>query len=238
MRAVSIVFVFLSVVSQLLAVEKTEVFQQVRSTVVDELVAEFPSLKPENVSLEFLNKDAVDIRVAQAKHISVDLIKNQAYVGRRVVRVSLYNEEKVFKNYFSLFVAIKAKLTAVVAKDQIKYGQVLSQENIELGLVEIRNKRSKHYLASLEDAIGKTAIHSHRVGDAFYTWSVEKEKDISKGEYVKGAYMNGSFEIGVTVEILEDANIGDKVKVKVKPNDKVVEAVVKGKNYVEILSGT
>ena len=222
--------------SGLLAIEKSVVHNDVKLSVYDNVIKKFPNVSTQNISVEFLNEDALDARITNAKRINVDLLKNDAVVGRRVARVSLYNEKDEFVNYFSLFLKVKAQKKAVVAKNKIQPGKQLTSENTEIRLVEIRNKRSKYFLTNLEDVINKKASHIIRVGEPIYKWSLQTVYDLEKGKLVNAIYKSGELEIGVKAELMESGNIGEKVKVKVKPNNKVLFALVKGKDYVEILS--
>lgn len=219
-----------------IAVEKVAVINEVTETAKADVLVMFSDLKPENIHVKINNLDAIDSRIRNAKSVSVDLLKNDAIVGRRVARVSLYNDEGKFTTYFSLFLTVDAYKESLVFSKNLSYGNIITAEDLSTDLVKIRNKRAKYLQHDLNQVIGKKTAHNNRKGAPVYEWSIQKTYDLDKGRVVKGVYSNGSLEIEVKVEVLESANIGEKVKVKVKPNDKVVYAVVKGKEHVEILS--
>jgi len=222
--------------SAVLAVEKNTVTQTVVETATTEVLRSFPTISSSNVHVKISNLDAIDSRVRSASSVSVSLLKNDAVVGRRVARVSLYNSEGKFSTYFSLFLTVDAYREALVFKNNISHGKIITEEDLDVQLVKIRNKRAKYLQTDMATVVGKKVAHNNREGAPVYEWSVQKNYDIDKGRIITGVYTNGSLEVEVRVELLESANIGEKVKVKVKPNNKVVYAVVKGKEHVEILS--
>ena len=57
-----------------------------------------------------------------------------------------------------------------------------------------------------------------------------------KGDVVNAVFRKDNIEIDIKAELVENANVGEIVALKVRPSGKVVKALIKGSHDVEILS--
>ena len=98
----------------LFPVSKSAVILEIEKQSFDTLKLTFPFVSQDDVTVSIINEDVLDYRLENAKKVTVALADSVKSIGRQVARVSLYNSENKFINYFSVFIDIKAKGTAYI----------------------------------------------------------------------------------------------------------------------------
>jgi flagella basal body P-ring formation protein FlgA len=110
--------------------------------------------------------------------------------------------------------------------------KILSQNDYEVYRVKIENLPSNLISCKIEkNLITKSYIRA----DSLLTYNqVEIKKDVLKGALIRSYIIDGGLVIGMDTILQEDANIGDKIRVKTNQN-KFLDAKLFSKTEAMIL---
>jgi len=125
-----------------------------------------------------------------------------------------------------------AKLPAFKAKRNLQSGKILENDDVEVVLVDVSLLPTRAIIGEMPSSlISKSYIKEGRIlSDHLF----DVKKDFMKKETLKGFLSEGSMVIELHVTLLEDANIGDVVKVKTEQG-KVLSAKILSKQEAKIL---
>ena len=134
------------------------------------------------------------------------------------------------KFYFSYI--IDAFINVFKAKHNMLNDKILSQNDYEVYRVKIENLPSNLISCKIEkNLITKSYIRA----DSLLTYNqVEIKKDVLKGALIRSYIIDGGLVIGMDTILQEDANIGDKIRVKTNQN-KFLDAKLFSKTEAMIL---
>jgi flagellar basal body P-ring formation protein FlgA len=132
----------------------------------------------------------------------------------------------------TFYYEMEAKLPVFKAKRNLQSGKILQNDDSEVQLVELNALPSRAIVGELPPSlISKNYI---KEGQILSDYLFDVKKDVMKKETLKGFLSEGSMVIELHVTLLEDANIGDVVKVKTEQG-KVLSAKIISKNEAKIL---
>jgi flagella basal body P-ring formation protein FlgA len=94
--------------------------------------------------------------------------------------------------------------------------KILSKSDFEMVSIKVENLPSNILSCDIEpNLITKSYISK----DSFLTYNkLEIKKDLLKGAHIRAYIADGNLVIGVDSTLLEDANIGDRVKILTENN--------------------
>ena len=217
-------------------VTQEHIKEQLDRLVQNEVQDAYALVKKDNISVQILNSDAFDYRLNNANSFKVSLIKSRHVLNRRVARVSLYGEDGHFLNYFSVFCNITVESDVFVFAKKLPKGTTIAEQDLELKTITVKNSRFNYAVLDTAHIIGRKTAYSIQPGDIVSKWTLVKESFLKKGKQVNAVYKNGTLEVGVKAVAIENGELGDEIRVRVKPHGKIVLAEIKGPNYVEIMS--
>ena len=118
--------------------------------------------------------------------------------------------DKEKKIYF--YYALDAKVEVFKAKRNLLNGKILSNDDYERVSISLEGFPTRALLGEIpKNAMMKTYI---KEGAIFTDGMFESKKDLSKKENIKALLKEGGLLIEVQATLLEDANIGETVKIK------------------------
>ena len=129
--------------------------------------------------------------------------------------------DKERKLYFTY--EMNAKVMVFKAKRNLQSGKILQDDDFERVFVNIDSLPSKAIVGALSpNLIVKNYV---KEGQIFSEYFFDTKKDVMKKESIKAFLSEGSLVIELHVTLLDDANIGDIVKVKTEQG-KVLNAKI------------
>ncbi len=140
-----------------------------------------------------------------------------------------YNDEKNIQKILYFTFQTQAFLPLFQASQDISNGSILNSSNAKPTLVQIQNAPTKP-LQNPNNLIAKFNI---KKGTILSTRQFKKNTLIKKGSFIKAILKEGKLVIGIDVKALQNANIGDTIKVKTSKN-KIFNAIIKEKNLAII----
>jgi len=140
--------------------------------------------------------------------ISIPQTMLQRKSGSFVASFSVGDKKKKITFYYEM----EAKVLAFKARRNLQSGKILQNDDIEALWVDIDTLPSKPVIGEIPpNLIVKNSI---KEGQILSSYLFDTKKDIMKKESIKAFFTEGSLVIELHVTLLDDANIGDIVKVK------------------------
>ena len=112
-------------------------------------------------------------------------------------------------------------------------GEIISEKDIEM-IAIAASKIRKNTITNRDNLIGLSPKRVITNGRPIRISELEKPAIISKGDTVYIRYKSGAINISTIGEALENAAIGDSIRVKNKSSGIAISAVVNGRGEVEI----
>lgn len=151
-------------------------------------------------------------------------------VGSRTIGVKCQGETE-----WTVYVPVQVKVMkqVVVAARPLAANRNLTQQDIRLQAMDIADLR-QGYIDSPQQVVGQQLKYPLAVGRVIPARSLKLEKVVRRGEQIILVAVAGSMEVRMNGTALDDASIGDKVKVKNSSSQRVVEGVVDGPGIVKV----
>ena len=115
----------------------------------------------------------------------------------------------------------------------IKRGEPLSGDNVEVRRVETSTANSP-YLMALAEVRGKVAARDLRGGHRMTLSTITLPAVVFKGDLVNLVAVNGRIRVATQAVALQDASVGDRVRVRQLSGANIVQATVRGRGLVVI----
>ena len=90
------------------------------------------------------------------------------------------------------------------------------------------------FILSPDNVVGQQLRYSLAMGTALTPRSLKQQKIVQRGEQVILVAQAGSMEVRMNGMAMEDAILGDKIKVKNSSSNRVVEGVVQAPGVVQV----
>jgi flagella basal body P-ring formation protein FlgA len=122
--------------------------------------------------------------------------------------------QKRKKIYFSY--EIEASINAFKAKHNMHHDKILTKKDYEAVQIPLNKLPSRLISCKIDK---KLITKNYVKEEELLTYNkIEVKKDVLKGNQIRAYMVDGSLVIGIDATLLQDANIGDRVKVRTKEN--------------------
>ncbi|MCX4187475.1 flagellar basal body P-ring formation chaperone FlgA [Methylophaga sp. OBS4] len=136
---------------------------------------------------------------------------------------------------WTVYVPVKVKVMrdVVVAARPLAANQRLGATDIKLEPMNIGDLR-QGYLQTTEQVLGQQLKYPLAMGMVLPPRSLKSEKIVRRGEQIILVASAGSMEVRMNGTAMEDASMGEKVKVKNSSSQRVVEGIVYARGIVRV----
>lgn len=151
-------------------------------------------------------------------------------VGNRTIGVKCQGSVE-----WTVYVPVKVKVikSVVVTARALPANQTLTTQDVKLEAIDIAELR-QGYQQSLDQVVGQQLKYPLAVGMVIPSRSLKQEKVVRRGEQITLVASAGTMEVRMSGTALDDASVGDKVKVKNSSSQRVVEGIVHGPGIVKV----
>ncbi|WP_438970323.1 flagellar basal body P-ring formation chaperone FlgA [Methylophaga sp.] len=151
-------------------------------------------------------------------------------IGNRTVGVKCTSPTE-----WTVYVPVKVKVMqpVVVASRPLARNQNLTNADIKLELMDIGELR-QGFIQSTEKVLGQQLKYPLSMGMVLPPRGLKLEKVVRRGEQIILVASAGSMEVRMNGTAMEDASVGEKVKVKNSSSKRVVEGVVHAPGVVKV----
>lgn len=136
---------------------------------------------------------------------------------------------------WTVYVSVKVKVMrpVVVAAKALAANQTLKASDVKIVLQDISELR-QGFLLSTDKVLGQQLKYPVAVGTALTSRSLKQQKVVQRGEQVILVAQAGTMEVRMNGMAMEDAILGDKIRVKNSSSNRVVEGVVQAPGIVQV----
>lgn len=154
---------------------------------------------------------------------------------RLTLKVDVYDEQDVFIRRQTMFYDIIGTAHIFVAKYKLTKGDQFQES--------VYDKKTIGMDQLIPSMVGVLPTdHAYVVtsyigeGQPIESWMITKKADVMKGTDVMGTYDTNGVLLTLPAVLMENGNIGDVVKLKLKNNDKFVQGKVISHETISIIS--
>ncbi len=139
---------------------------------------------------------------------------------------------------WQIYVPVKIKIfsPAVVAARPLKAGMIVNFSDVSVKEVNIKRLRH-HYYEDPEKLIGKQIKHTVKIGQAITKRDVIEPKVIKRGQFVRIQARNGALAVTMNGIAMQDGRVNQLIRVKNSSTGRVIQAVVRSAQVVEVNLG-
>ena len=136
---------------------------------------------------------------------------------------------------WTVYVPVKIKVLkhVVVAARPLAANQTLTAQDLRLELMDISDLR-QGFLPAREQVVGQQLKYPIAVGMVVPPRGLKLEKVVRRGEQIILVASAGTMEVRMNGTAMEDASVGDKVKVKNSSSQRIVEGIVEAPGIVKV----
>lgn len=136
---------------------------------------------------------------------------------------------------WTVYVPVKVKVLkkVVVATRPLAARQVLSRQDLQIQMMDI-SELNQGYLLKVSDVVGRQLKYPLAAGAAFTPRSLKLQKVVRRGEQILLVAATSAMEVRMNGTALEDASVGETIKVKNSSSQRVVEGVVEAPGIVKV----
>lgn len=151
-------------------------------------------------------------------------------VGNRTIGIKCQSPTE-----WTVYVPVRVKVMkqVVVAAKPLAANRNLTKNDVRLQSMDIADLR-QGYLDSPQKVVGQQLKYPLAVGRVIPARSLKLEKVVRRGEQIILVAQAGSMEVRMNGTALDDASVGDKVKVKNSSSERVVEGIVHAPGIVKV----
>ncbi|MEC9489228.1 MAG: flagellar basal body P-ring formation chaperone FlgA [Halanaerobium sp.] len=163
-------------------------------------------------------------------YLEADSVNSRKPWGRKSIGFIVYIEGREYKKVYRTF-EIRLNLPVYVTKSDISHGQIINNSLLYRKVRDISGLH-KPPLLNLDQIVGKEARRRLNRGTVLTADMLVSPPLVERGERVNLVVRYKAMRIRITVEALEDGFLNETVAVRNTQSGKVVQAVVKGPDYV------
>lgn len=130
-------------------------------------------------------------------------------------------------------VRVKVMKQVVVAARPLAANRTLTAADIRLQAMDIGDLR-QGYLAAKAQVVGQQLKYPVAVGTVLPPRGLKLQKVVRRGDQITLVASAGMMEVRMSGTAMEDASVGDKVKVKNSSSKRVVEGIVDAPGIVKV----
>ncbi len=136
---------------------------------------------------------------------------------------------------WTVYVPVKVKVMkpVVVAAKPLSAHTTLTEADVRMQLMDIADLR-QGFLESTAQIHGQQLRYPLTVGSVIPSRGLKQEKVVKRGEQIVLVAAAGTMEVRMNGTALEDASIGDKVRVRNSSSERVVEGIVYSPGIVKV----
>ncbi len=136
---------------------------------------------------------------------------------------------------WTVYVPVKVKVlkSVVVATRPLSSNQLITQSDVKLQQLDIGSMQ-QGYLNSIEPVIGQQLKYPVSMGSVIKPNSLQAQKIVHRGDQIMLVAMAGQMEVRMSGTALDDATLGERVKVKNSTSKRIVEGVVDAPGIVKV----
>ncbi len=136
---------------------------------------------------------------------------------------------------WTVYVPVKIKVLkhVVVAARPLAANQTLTAQDLRLELMDVSDLR-QGFLPEREQVVGQQLKYPIAVGMVVPPRGLKLEKVVRRGEQIILVASAGTMEVRMNGTAMEDASVGDKIKVKNSSSQRVVEGIVQAAGIVKV----
>lgn len=136
---------------------------------------------------------------------------------------------------WTVYVPVKVKVmkSVVVASRPLSSNQLIGQSDIKLMQWDIGSLQHG-YLNSTQLVIGQQLKYPVSMGSVIKPNSLQAQKIVHRGDQIMLVAMAGQMEVRMSGTALDDATLGERVKVKNSTSKRIVEGVVDAPGIVKV----
>ncbi len=177
--------------------------------------------------------DAMDKRLrlqACAGQLSAFSTSNADTTGKRTIGIRCNAPTE-----WTVYVSVKVKVLrpVVVAGRALSANQTLKTSDVKIVMQDISDLR-QGFILSTDKVIGQQLKYSVAMGTALTPRSLKQQKIVQRGEQVILVAHAGAMEVRMNGMAMEDAILGDKIKVRNSSSNRVVEGIVQAPGVVQV----
>lgn len=177
--------------------------------------------------------DAMDKRLrlqACSGNLAAFSTSNANTVGNRTIGIRCRAPTE-----WTVYVSVKVKVMrpVVVAAKALAANQTLKSSDVKVVMQDISDLR-QGFLLSADKVLGQQLKYPVALGTALTPRSLKQQKVVQRGEQVILVAQAGSMEVRMNGMAMEDAILGDKIKVKNNSSNRVVEGIVQAPGIVKV----
>lgn len=152
-------------------------------------------------------------------------------VGSRTIGVKCPSDPE-----WTVYVPVKVKVLkpVLVAAKPLAAHTTLSKEDVRMQVMDIAELRHG-FLESANAVEGQQLRYPLAVGAVIPPRGLKQEKVVRRGEQIILVAAMGGMEVRMNGTAMEDASVGDKVKVKNSSSQRIVEGIVYAPGIVKVL---
>ncbi|MEI7669004.1 MAG: flagellar basal body P-ring formation chaperone FlgA [Pseudomonadota bacterium] len=122
-----------------------------------------------------------------------------------------------------------------ILKRQIKYGEIINQDDIDIDKQPSRKIR-KNTITDVKEILGKSPKHIISSGRAIRTDEIASPTLIAKGARVTMIYKTKNIEIKTTGEAIDSGSKGDVIKLRNLTSKQIISGIVESSERVKVSS--
>ncbi len=164
------------------------------------------------------------------KSLQATATRGELKSGRNVVEIHC-NSKQQWTVYVSA--VIQVYQTVIVAAQPIKRGQILTSNTLHLAKKEISSLRSG-FFTQTSNIINKQAKRNINTGSVINQANITEPKLVKRGEHVLIKVNSPNLEISVAGIALMDGKENQKIRIKNKNSQQIIQATVKDKGLVVV----
>ncbi|MGJ8455086.1 flagellar basal body P-ring formation chaperone FlgA [Pseudothermotoga sp. U03pept] len=153
--------------------------------------------------------------------------------GKASLLIKLFHNES-FSGYLQATAEVMILRNIVVACRTIKSGEMISQNDVVLALVNVLNLRAQ-FTEKEELVVGKIAKKMFREGEPIDLTYTAKAPDVKAGQTLLATAQIGSVAVTTFVRLLHDANFGDLIKARNISTGLLIQGVLKEDMTVHVM---
>ena len=177
--------------------------------------------------------DSLDNRLRlQACESPLDVFSSNGVVGLGNQTIGVKCNSPVA---WTVYVPVKVKVmkSVVVASRPLSSNQLITQGDIKLQQWDIGSLQHG-YLNSAQLVIGQQLKYPVSMGSVIKPNSLQAQKIVHRGDQIMLVAMAGQMEVRMSGTALDDAILGERVKVKNSTSKRIVEGVVDAPGIVKV----
>ncbi|MFA5098404.1 MAG: flagellar basal body P-ring formation chaperone FlgA [Candidatus Margulisiibacteriota bacterium] len=207
----------------------------VRQQVKDCIISRDAGLKDSRIEIELKSSGVLERykkRTGGGFSVKLDYPVNQKLSGSAVLPVKIYEKGK-YKETVYLQSRIKIMKNVLAVSDKIRKGEVFTSLNTDYVERDISHLPAGIVFdrARVE---GKESVTLMPKGTLVLEWMARKIPDVVKGREITVFSVRGDILAGASCTALEDGYIGQKIRFKNTPSNKVIEAYITGPSEAQI----